>query len=122
MNSINLGLSSCSMRLSTKDAYDIDKEFELGFTKAVVFNEVIYGSGQVRWDTDFRVLTYSNYNNQFEQTLHNIELLIQNQGCIRQAVLFLRFYSLDIDSTDVKLYGIFLKVTYPNNIHPLSLC
>lgn len=39
--SITLALRSCSMKLSTINSSDVYKASELGFSQAVVFNQVI---------------------------------------------------------------------------------
>lgn len=108
------------MKISTINSSDVYKTSELGFSQAVVFNQVIYGSGQVGWDKNFKLPEYSNFNNQFEQTLQNIEYLLQEQGCGWQDILHLRFYVVDINTSKVKRIGSFLKRTYPNNYAPAT--
>ena len=108
------------MKLSTINSSDVYKTSELGFSQAVVFNQVIYGSGQVGWDKDFKLPEYSSFDNQFEQTLQNIELLLHNQECGWRDILHLRFYVVDINSNKVKSIGSFLKTTYPNNYAPAT--
>ncbi|MBK6263737.1 RidA family protein [Marivirga sp. S37H4] len=118
--SITLALSSCSMKLSTINNSDVYKTSELGFSQAVVFNQVIYGSGQVGWNTDYKLPEHPTFNNQFEQTLQNIEHLLQNQGCGWLDVLHLRFYVVDINASKITRISSFLKTTYPNNYAPAT--
>jgi len=108
------------MNLSTIDSSDVYKTSELGFSQAVVFNKVIYGSGQVAWNTDYKLPEHPTFNNQFEQTLQNIEHLLQNQGCGWLDVLHLRFYVVDINSSKITRISSFLKTTYPNNYAPAT--
>ena len=115
-----LALTSCSMKLNTIDSSDVYNTSDSGFSQAVIFNQVIYGSGQVGWDTDFKLPEYSTFDSQFEQALQNIEFLLQNQGCGWQDVLHLRFYVVDVNTSKVKSIGSFLKSTYPNNYSPAT--
>jgi enamine deaminase RidA (YjgF/YER057c/UK114 family) len=108
------------MKLSTINSSDVYKTHEFGFSLAVVFNQVIYGSGQVGWDRDFKLPAYPTFDNQVEQTLKNIEILLQNQGCDWQDVIHLRFYVVDINASKVKRIGSFLKSTYSKNYAPAT--
>lgn len=71
-------------------------------------------------DKDFSLPKYPTFDYQFEQTLQNIELLLQDHGCDWQDVVHLRFYVVDINTSKVKRIGSFLKTTYPNDYAPAT--
>lgn len=115
-----LFLCSCSMKLSTIDNPNVYRTDDFGFSQAVIFNEVVYASGQVGWDKDFKLPEYPTFDNQFEQTLQNIKILLLDQGCTWQDVLHLRFYVVDIDESKVERISSFLKMTYRNKYAPAT--
>ncbi|MGJ3234842.1 RidA family protein [Marivirga sp.] len=115
-----LSLSSCGRELSTIDSLEVYKTRELGFSQAVIFNEVVYGSGQVGWDKEYQLPEEQSFANQFDKTLQNIALILQDQGCDWQDVLHLRFYVVNIDISKTRDIGNFLKATYPKHYAPAT--
>jgi len=96
---LTIVFSSCSMKISTIESTAIYETCQFGFSQAVVFNQAIYGSGQVGWDNEFRLPSKPDFENQLEQSLQTIERLLKNQRCGWQDVLLLRFYVVDLNAT-----------------------
>jgi len=93
---------------------------DLGFSQAVIFNNVIYGSGQVGWNKDYALPPDSDFKHQFEQTLINIERLLESEKCSRQDVSHLRFYIVNLNAVKRDSIGTFLKQTFPNGYAPAT--
>lgn len=117
---LTLTLSSCSMNLSTIESHEVYITREFGFSQAVVFNQVIYGSGQIGWDKDFKLPRNPTFSNQFEQTLQNIEHLLNSQGCGWQDILHLRFFVVELNAIKTAHISRFLHQTYPNKYAPAT--
>jgi len=113
-------LASCGMKISTINNPNVYATHDFGFSQAVIFNNVIYGSGQVGWDKDYTLPANSDFKQQFEQTLINIERLLESQKCGWQDVLHLRFYVVDLNAVKRESIGAFLKQTFPNGYAPAT--
>lgn len=117
---LTLTLASCAMKMSTIKNPNVYTTHDFGFSQAVIFDNVIYGSGQVGWNKDYTLPTNSGFKQQFEQTLINIEYLLESQKCSWQDVLHLRFYVVDLSAVKRESIGAFLKQTYPNGYAPAT--
>ena len=113
-------LASCGMKISTIKNPDVYATHDFGFSQAVIFNNVIYGSGQVGWNKDYTLQPFSDFKQQFAQTLMNIEHLLGSQKCNWQDVLHLRFYVVDLNAAKRESIGSFLKQTFPNGYAPAT--
>ncbi|MFS4449705.1 RidA family protein [Maribacter sp. 2307UL18-2] len=113
-------LASCSMKTSIINNPNVYTTHDLGFSQAVIFNNVIYGSGQVGWNKDYTLQSNSDFKQQFEQTLINIERLLESQKCSWQDVLHLRFYVVDLNAVKKEKIGAFLKQTYTSGYAPAT--
>lgn len=113
-------LASCGMKISTINDPNVYATHNFGFSQAVVFNNVIYGSGQVGWNKDYTIPPNSDFKQQFEQTLINIEHLLESQKCSWQNVLHLRFYVVDLNAVKRESIGAFLKQTFSNGYAPAT--
>lgn len=111
---------SCGMKISTIKNSNVYTTRDLGFSQAVVFDNVIYSSGQVGWNKDYALPPNPNFNTQLEQTLQNIERLLQDQKCSWKDVLHLRFYVVELNVTKRDRIANFLKQTFPNGYAPAT--
>jgi len=108
------------MKISTIKNPDVYATHDFGFSQAVIFNNVIYGSGHVGWNKDYTLPSNSDFKKQFEQTLMNIEHLLESQKCTWQDVLHLRFYVVNLNAVKRESIGVFLKQTFPNDYAPAT--
>ena len=113
-------LASCAMKISTIKNPNVYATHNFGFSQAVIFNNVIYGSGQVGWNKDYALPPDSDFKQQFEQTLINIERLLKSEKCSWQDVLHLRFYVVNLNAVKRASIGDFLKQTFPNGYAPAT--
>jgi enamine deaminase RidA (YjgF/YER057c/UK114 family) len=117
---LTAALSSCSMKISTIKNPDVYETRDFGFSQAVVFNKVIYGSGQVAWNKDYTLQPTSDFSHQLKQTLKNIEYLLENQKCSWQDVLHLRFYVVDLNADKRESIAYFLQQTFHGSYAPAT--
>ncbi len=108
------------MNISTINNPDVYATHDFGFSQAVVFNNVIYGSGQVGWNKNFTLPSDPDFNHQLAQTLKNIERLLQSQKCSWHDVLHLKFYVVDINAVKRDSIGDFLQKTFPHGYAPAT--
>ena len=113
-------LASCSMKTSIINNPNVHITHDLGFSQAVIFNNLIYSSGQVGWNKDYTLPSNSDFKQQFEQTLINIEHLLESQKCSWQDVLHLRFYVVDLNAVKRENIAAFLKQIYSDGYAPAT--
>lgn len=113
-------LTSCGMKISTIENPKVYTTRDFGFSQAVIFNDVMYSSGQVGWNKDYTLPANPDFASQLEQTLKNIEHLLQDQKCNWQNVLHLRFYVVDLNAPKRDRIGKFLQRTFPNGYAPAT--
>lgn len=113
-------LTSCSMKSSTINSADVYRTREFGFSQAAIFNNVIYGSGQVGWNKDYALPSNPDFKHQLTQTLTNITCLLQDQRCDWKDVLHLRFYVVNLNPAKRDRIANFLQRTFPNGYAPAT--
>ena len=91
-----------------------------GFSQAVVFNRLIFGSGQVGWDKQLNLPHTNDFAQQFGQTLRNITQILNEGESNWQDVILLRFYIVDLDPEKREHIGKFLKETYSEQYAPAT--
>lgn len=117
---LTITLASCGMKITSIENSDVYATRDFGFSQAVIFNHVIYGSGQVGWEVGHKLPENSDFNHQLAQTIINIERLLQSQKCSWSDVLHLRFYVVDLNEDKRKSIGNFLNQTFPNGYAPAN--
>ena len=97
------------MKTFTINTPDVYATHDFGFSQAVIFDKIIYGSGQVGWNKDYTLPPNSAFNQQFEQTIINIGHLLESQNCSWQDVLHFRFYVVELNTVKREGIGAFFK-------------
>ena len=113
-------LSSCRSKLTTIESWNVYPTRQYGFAQAVVYDKVIYSSGQVGWNKDYFFTGNSDFQAQFKQSLHNIEQILAEVNGDWQDIIHLRFYIIGLDSSKRELVGKFLKATFQKAYKPAT--
>ena len=92
----------------------------LGFSQAIIANGFVFLSGQVGWDTCYKLMGNKGFENQANQCFKNIELILREAKSGMEKVVHLRFFVTDISDKNKKIIGGLLKKYFPNAYQPTT--
>jgi enamine deaminase RidA (YjgF/YER057c/UK114 family) len=113
-------LQSCEVNTAIIRSPLVYDTTQLGFAQAVISDHLIFGSGQVGWNSQFELTGDKGFKAQFNQSLDNISNLLVSEKSNWQKVLQLRFYIIDVDEEKRKSIGEFLRNTYQSDYCPAT--
>ena len=112
-------MSSCSKKISTIQTDRVYQTTEYGFSQAVASNELIFGSGQVGWNTK-NELSSIQFSGQFKQIISNISSILEAAKSDWNHMLVLRFYVIELDQDKRSIISSFLQSKYVNDYSPAT--
>ncbi len=92
----------------------------LHFSQAVVYKDVLYGSGQVGWDTDHQLTGNGTFADQFDQTIRNIDAILKVVGSDLQDVIHYRFFIPALADNHKQYISQFLSFRYTGAYQPAT--
>lgn len=108
--------SSRVLQVNPKETYGTQ---HLGFSQAVISEGLMFSSGQVAWDSSFR-LAGETFEDQLRKVMQNVEWTLREGNASWDDVLHLRFYVVRLDERARKAIGSWLKETYSTSFQPAT--
>ncbi len=111
---------SCNSKIISLETSEVYKTQELGFSQANIVEGILFTSGQVGWDTDYKLTGDKSFNEQLKQTFVNLENILQKGNCTFDNVILIRFYVKDLNNSKRTEIGEIIKKYFPNTYKPNS--
>jgi 2-iminobutanoate/2-iminopropanoate deaminase len=102
------------------DTDSIYKTTNLGFSQAILANGIIYTSGIVGWDKNYKLTGNGDFAEQAKQCFENLELLLANKNSSMQNVIHLRLFVTEMSEANKSIIANLLKIHFPNSYKPAT--
>lgn len=112
--------TACSNQLQwieTNEAYQTSK---LGFSQAVNAGDLLFLSGQVGWDTDYKLAGNGSFDAQIRQAFANIDKILEASNSCNENLIYIRFYVVDLDSEKVRSIGEYMRTNFSTSKQPAT--
>lgn len=96
------------------------KTSSFGFSQAIVYNGLVYTSGQVGWDVDHKLTGNGSFEDQATQCFKNLDLLLDEANSAFAACIHLRLFVTDISDRNKKIIATLMKSYFPGKHQPTS--
>lgn len=93
---------------------------DLGFSQATSTNGIVYLSGMVGWDSEYKLTGRGVFEDQLKQSLLNIEAVLKSSSSSIDNILTMKINVVGLDASKTKLIGTYLKKTFNNNYKPAN--
>ncbi len=92
----------------------------LGFSQAVISNNMVYTSGIVGWDTNYKLIGKGSFEDQAKQCFNNLEQILKAANSDMQEVVHLRIFVTEMTEINKLIIGNLLMLNYPNIYKPAT--
>jgi 2-iminobutanoate/2-iminopropanoate deaminase len=96
------------------------KTSQLGFSQAIVANDLVFTSGQVGWDVNYALVGAADFEAQAIQCFKNLDLILKRANSSIQNSIHLRFYVTDISDKNKATLSSLLKKYFPQEYQPTT--
>jgi 2-iminobutanoate/2-iminopropanoate deaminase len=110
-------MASTAQMINTDSSY---KTINLGFSQAIIANEIVYTSGIVGWDSNYKLIGEGNFEEQAKQCFKNLEVLLKSSNSNMAGVIHLRIFITEMSDENKSIIANLLKVYFPNVYKPAT--
>lgn len=96
------------------------KTSNLGFSQAIISNNMVYTSGIVGWGKNFKLKGKGGFMDQADQCFENLELLLKNANSSMEKVIHLRIYVIDISKQNKAIINNLIKKHFCSGYRPAT--
>lgn len=112
--------NSCSNNIISIESKSVYKTQDMGFPQANIYNGLLFTSGQVGWDTNFKLTGTGSFRDQLTQTFVNINQILKESGSNFDDVIMMRIYVVGLNKQKRMEVGNIIKKHYSNTHKPAS--
>ncbi len=113
-------LSTLEVKSQIIQIDSVYKTSNLGFSQAINSNNMVYTSGIVGWDTNYKLIGKGNFEDQAKQCFNNLEQILKAANSDMQEVVHLRIFVTEMTEENKLIIANLLKLNYPNIYKPAT--
>jgi enamine deaminase RidA (YjgF/YER057c/UK114 family) len=113
-------LSGCATGIRMVQTPAVYTTHARGFSQAVAASGLLFASGQVGWNTAYRLTGTGSFDDQLRQSFINIAGLAKAGNSSVENILLLRFYVKDLDDAKKAGIGFYMQQYFPQAYKPAT--